>query len=235
MREKAVLLLSSGIDSAVNLARGRDKIILALTFAYGQKAADRELFYARRLAAFYKIAHQIIELPFYYGDKSSALTGEEKSVPELAGLEEAGEKTADQVWLPNRNGVFINIAAARAESLGAGWVIFGANAEEAKTFPDNSKAFIRAANRALYFSTRGKVKLKSYTVDFNKPEILRSALLLNLPLDLIWSCYHGAEQMCGKCESCLRLTKGAEQAGFSRKDLAAFNFLKGENHENRLS
>ena len=76
--------------------------------------------------------------------------------------------------------------------------------------------------------TRGKVKVKSYTIDFKKPEILRSALLLKIPLPLIWSCYEGAKQMCGKCESCLRLINGAGKAGFSRRDFAGFNFQPGE-------
>ena len=62
------------------------------------------------------------------------------------------------MWVPNRNGVFIAIAAAFAESLGADLVVTGFNAEEAATFPDNSAAFAAAATESLRFSTANGVR-----------------------------------------------------------------------------
>src|SRR5439155_35646 len=59
---------------------------------------------------------------------------------------EMSERSAKAVWVPNRNGCFIEIAAAHAESMDAERLITGFNREEAATFPDNSKAYVGAVN-----------------------------------------------------------------------------------------
>ena len=92
-------------------------------------------------------------------------------------------------------------------------VIAGFNAEEAVTFPDNSPAFISAANKALSYSTLSRVQVLSPTSDLNKTEIVRLGMEIDAPLDLVWSCYEGGEVMCGVCESCMRLRRALVSAG----------------------
>ena len=118
-------------------------------------------------------------------------------------------KTADAVWVPNRNGVLIHLACAFAESTGASSVLVGFNREEAATFPDNSMAFMDSVNASLGYSTRGKVRLDSLTADFDKREIVAAlrGLTKPFPFELVWSCYFAGEIPCGKCESCQRFAR----------------------------
>jgi 7-cyano-7-deazaguanine synthase len=115
--------------------------------------------------------------------------------------------------VPNRNGVFLAVAAAWAEALHADEVVAGFNAEEAASFPDNSVEFVRAYNRSLRLSTRNGVEVRSYTARLRKPAIVRLGLKIGAPLDLIWCCYDGGGRMCGRCESCFRFIRGVSEAG----------------------
>ncbi len=211
-RLKTVVLLSGGLDSSANLAIADhfDRPVLALTVDYGQRAAVPEIRASRLLAEYYGVPHQVLDLKWLGGLGGSALTESSIGVPEpdSARLDDlkAASETAKAVWVPNRNGVLINAAAAVAESTGAQQVVVGFNKEEAATFPDNSSQFLGTANLALKYSTAGKVKLACYTDMMVKSEIVEA--LRNLPkpfpFELVWSCYHGGEKMCGKCESCKR-------------------------------
>ncbi len=117
------------------------------------------------------------------------------------------------VWVANRNGVFLNIAASFAEALGYPEVVVGFNLEEAATFPDNSAAYLEAVNAAFSFSTLSGVKAVSYTTDWDKTRILREALALELPLDMVWSCYEAGPERCWRCESCKRSERALLAAG----------------------
>lgn len=218
---KSIVLLSGGLDSAVSLAHAlrETEVVLALTFDYGQQAAEPEKKAAASLAEHYGVRHRVIELSFLKEITRTALVCREQNLPEPAPGEldnpEASSAGAIQVWVPNRNGVFINIAAAFAEALGCERVVTGFNREEAATFPDNSPGFVEALNEALSFSTLNKVKAVSYTQRLDKVEIVRLGMKLNVPFQYVWSCYRGDERMCGRCESCRRFWRATEAAGLN--------------------
>ncbi len=217
-RKKSVVLLSGGLDSAANLAfcREHDDPVLALTFRYGQKAASREAEAAAALCARYDVPHEVVELPWLGRLGGSALTQGNLIVPEIGvdRLDDARvtRETAKAVWVPNRNGIFINVAAAYAERRGAEQVVVGFNREEAATFPDNSEAFLERATAALAYSTLAKVRVFSYTSKWDKREIVArlEGLPLSFPYDKIWSCYEGGAVPCGKCESCQRYKRATQ-------------------------
>jgi 7-cyano-7-deazaguanine synthase len=121
-------------------------------------------------------------------------------------------ETAEAVWVPNRNGVFVNIAAAFAESLGADTIVAGFNKEEAATFPDNSQEFVAVENAALQYSTRKHPLVVSYTIELGKAEIVDLGRSIGAPICDIWSCYHGGPEHCWQCESCARLERALRQA-----------------------
>ncbi len=216
-----VILLSAGLDSTVALAEflHSGEQAVALTFNYGQRAAKQEIARAEQLAVYYGIQHVKIDLPFLAAVTHTALVNPAEDVPlvssdELDQILSVTLGTAEKVWVPNRNGLFINIAAAYAESLGYGYVVAGFNAEEAVTFPDNSPQFVAATNQALGLSTLNQVQVISPTQNLNKMEIVEHGAKLQIPWHLIWSCYHGATTMCGECESCQRLKRALSAQGY---------------------
>jgi 7-cyano-7-deazaguanine synthase len=224
MAAGAICLLSGGLDSTVALALAREQgpVALALTADYGQRAAAREVERAGRIAAHFAVAHRVLELPFFKSLPGGALLDRAAELPRVdrgalergaAGPTRELEESAARVWVPNRNGVLIEAAAAFAEASGAALVIVGFNREEASTFPDNSIDYMAAMNAALRFSTRGKVRLESPTAPLDKVEIVRAALRLRVPLDLVWPCYEGGEAPCGACESCQRFRRAVDRAG----------------------
>lgn len=211
-----ITLLSGGLDSVVATAMVREslRVAVALTFDYGQRAAKREIATAQRFCEQWDIPHQVIALPWLAGLGNSALTQYTQAVPHLqtAQLDDlpATTQSAAQVWVPNRNGVFLNVAASLAEARGVEWLVAGFNREEAATFPDNSPQYVEAANRALHYSTNGKVAVISPTQAMVKKEIVAWARDHALPLDQIWPCYEGGEHWCRKCESCLRFLRATD-------------------------
>lgn len=210
--ERAVTLLSGGIDSYLSTALARDhhEVVLALTFQYGQRASAQETKAAKKIAQYWRTKHEVVELPWLKNLGENALTHFEQRLPRFHDLEKLKskretERSAEAVWVPNRNGVFLNIAAAYAETLGAEWIITGFNREEATTFPDNSLDYVHRLNRALELSTLFfPPKVKSYVQAMDKKEMVVKLVELDLPLDFFWSCYEGKEKMCGTCESCAR-------------------------------
>jgi 7-cyano-7-deazaguanine synthase len=214
----SIVLLSGGLDSVVCLkqARHETRVELALTFDYGQKAAFREIDCAKQICRKFKVPHQLVELDWLKQITQTALVNRRSKIPEP----EQGDldknpaaDTARDVWVPNRNGVFLNISASFAEALGGELIVAGFNAEEARAFPDNSPQFVDSVNRSLQHSTLSHPQVISYTQDLTKKEIVELGIRIGAPLDLIWSCYHGGKKMCGRCESCVRTKRAFEASG----------------------
>jgi len=213
--KQAVLLLSSGLDSAANLALGRVlfEIKLALSIDYGQKSAAQELRHAAALSRYFGIEHVVLSFPGFSevlaAGRGGALLDQGASIPRPDSLDDLSvtQKTAKQVWVPNRNGFFINVAATLAESRGLDALVVGFNREEAATFPDNGPEFMRAATEALRYSTQNQVEVMSATVGMNKLEIVQALSKAAFPFEMLWSCYRNEAVHCGKCESCLRLER----------------------------
>lgn len=209
-----IVLLSGGLDSTVALALylEKDAVNLALTFDYGQRANEKEVLAARKIAEYYDIAHRIVPLPFLREQTHSALVNRSADLPSLGidelDLQGVTKQSASQVWVPNRNGLFLNVAAVFAENMGEpSNIITGFNKEEAATFPDNSLEFIDALNQCFNYSTQEKVNVVSPTSLLTKADIVKEGLRLQVPFEHIWSCYESKEKICGQCESCQRLKR----------------------------
>lgn len=207
--KKAIILLSAGLDSLTALSEARKEFSIAgaLTIDYGQRAAKKEIAMAKKIAAHYQIKHLVIKLPWYKKIINSSLVNRKAKVPQIKNAKAGNLQSALAVWVPNRNGLFLNIAAAYAESFGADTIVAGFNKEEAATFPDNSLAFCKAATVALGYSTQNKVKVKNYFFNKNKKQIYAIAVKNKAPLQYVWPCYHGRRKMCGTCESCQRFLR----------------------------
>ena len=201
--KKTIILLSGGLDSLVCLGVCKEEynIELALTFDYGQKSAKYEIEASKKLSKFYGIEHQIIKLPFLESITNTALVSDIK-IPEK---NLKTQSSANEVWVPNRNSLFLNIAASYADSYNYTHIIFGANKAESATFPDNSKNFVEKITECFKYSTLCNPEVVAPLIKLEKEEIVKLALEQNLPLELTRSCYNNNKKNCGKCESCTHL------------------------------
>lgn len=214
--EGAVVLLSGGLDSTVALAETltRKPVACALTFDYGQRAFKNELKATQAITGHYGVPHRVIPLPWLAALLPQALTP--ISVLESQGIEEKKAATeaelfdVNRVWVPNRNGLFLNIAACFAEAMKVNTIVFGANAEEGVDFPDNTPAFRDKLSEVFAFSTLTGVQVETPVGHLDKTQIIQRGLELKVPFQLIWSCYEGTETQCGQCPSCVRV-KNAQQ------------------------
>ena len=216
--EKAVVLLSGGLDSSTVLAMALEKgyEVIALTFNYGQRHG-RELESAKNVARHYGISeHVVMDLGLGSFVKSS-LTDESEAIPQGRTRSEIGSGIPS-TYVPGRNLVFLSIASSLAESLGASAVFIAANSVDFSGYPDCTPEFIEAFQRTLDVGTKaGKegrpVKVLAPIIRFSKAEIVREAVRLRVPLELTWSCYRGGAKACGRCDSCMLRLQGFAEAG----------------------
>ncbi len=185
MNKTAIVLLSGGLDSLISLdmAIKEMEVKLALTFNYGQIAFEDELNASSTIAKQHGIAHKVIELPFLI---------------EMLDLNE--------VWVPNRNGLILNIAGCYADKYGYDYIIFGANKEEGLEFSDNSVEFLEIADNFLNYSTLKKPKIYSPLRHLNKTQIINLGIKNKVDFTMLKSCYNAekttGKKHCGICKSC---------------------------------
>lgn len=205
-KRKSIILLSGGLDSTVSatIAAKKTRPLFALTFDYGQRAARMEIRVSRKISKALHIPHRTVKIPFFKTFKNIALLRSQKK-PSVQSLSRIRD-----VWVPNRNGLFINIAACYAEYHKVDLIVSGFNREEAEEFPDNTPQFIAAINHSLMFSTLRNVKVVSFVSHYTKAQIYRLGLKYRAPLQHVYSCYLGRTKMCGECVSCRRLQKSMQ-------------------------
>ena len=216
----AVVLLSGGLDSAVALAaaRGDGFRCHALTFAYGQRHAV-ELDAARRVAAAGgAVEHRVFTLDLRaFG--GSALTAD-LDVPRDRGDDEM-TSGIPITYVPARNTVFLSLALAWAETLGAFDLYIGVNAVDYSGYPDCRPEFTRAFEQLANLATkagvenRGRFQVHTPLIDLSKAEIIRLGAAHGVDFRLTHSCYDPAPDgaACGRCDSCRIRRDGFHAAG----------------------
>lgn len=214
---KAVVLLSGGLDSctAAAMARAEGFDLYALTVAYGQRHAV-ELEAARRVAAALGVARHVelqIDLAAFGG---SSLTGSGPVPKDRA----VGEPGIPSTYVPARNAVFLALALAWAEVLGATDIFIGVNAVDYSGYPDCRPEFIAAFERAAALATKAGIEGARFTIhapliSLTKGEIIRRGLALGVDYGLTSSCYDPGPggTPCGHCDSCAFRARGFAEAG----------------------
>ena len=217
---KAVLLLSGGVDStttaAIALHEGFD--VHALSVRYGQRHAV-ELEAARRVAEQLGIRrHVIVDLDLRaFG--GSALTAD-VPVPKDTPLDEIGARIP-ATYVPGRNTIFLSLALAWAETLGARDIFFGANALDYSGYPDCRPEYLEAYARMADLATRAgveegaRLRIHAPLLRLTKAEIVSRGVALGLDYGMTSSCYDPAPDgaACGRCEACILRLKGFAEAG----------------------
>ncbi len=213
---RAVVLLSGGLDSATALAIAkRDGFApYALTFRYGQRHAV-EIAAARRIAAHIGVADHVVTEIDLRSFGGSALTDAGIDVPKRRSAKEMAEGIP-VTYVPARNTIFLSFALAWGEVIGASDIFVGVNAIDYSGYPDCRPEFIRAyesmANLATKAGVEGQTRLRIRTplISLSKAEIIRTGLELGVPYRETVSCYDPSDrsEACGACDSCLLRIKG---------------------------
>jgi len=214
----AVCVCSGGIDSTVaaTIASQEGYELHFFHASYGQRAEKSEKEAVEKIAAYLGAKElKFVEIPFLKELGSSSLTDITREVPvaEEVNLE---EKETPSTWVPCRNLILLATASAYAEVASADAIFVGFNAEEARSYPDNEKEFVRRYNLVLKKAVASfcpPPTVKAPLVDLFKPDIIRKGIEVEAPLQLTYSCYLGAEKHCGICESCLHRRRGFKEAG----------------------
>jgi 7-cyano-7-deazaguanine synthase len=216
-RPRAVVLLSGGLDSSTVAAIAREEgfEVYALTVQYGQVHA-REVEAARAVAAALGAAHHV-ELPLdLRAIALSALTG----TGEIPKDRPIDPHEIPSTYVPARNTIFLALALAWAESLGARDIYIGVNALDYSGYPDCRPDYLAAFERLAGLATRAGVGGAAYRVhaplvDLSKGEIIGRGLALGVDYALTHSCYDPAPDghPCGRCDSCTLRAKGFADAG----------------------
>lgn len=181
---KTILLLSGGLDSVALLyhLNGCKCGLRCLGFNYGQRHVA-ELRLAKEHCGRLGVPFSIIELYRLDGlfARSTLTDGEGSKI------------------IPNRNAVFVHIAASIAASTGFDTVAIGCNADDRKDFPDCRKEFLKTLNESLDKAETG-VQLIAPFGGMTKRQIVQLANENGWPVKDSLSCYIGTN--CGKCDAC---------------------------------
>ena len=218
--QKAVCLLSGGLDSATCLALARRDgyECYALSFDYGQRHRV-ELEAAARVAACLGAARHVVARIGLDEFGGSALTAD-LAVPKGRALDDMGHGIP-VTYVPARNTIFLSFALAWAEVLESSDIFIGVNALDYSGYPDCRPEFIEAYERMANLATKSGVEGRTHVeihtplIRLSKAEIVRLGAELGVPFGLTHSCYDplAGGRPCGQCDACLLRRKGFEEAG----------------------
>jgi 7-cyano-7-deazaguanine synthase len=227
--ERAVVLLSGGLDSATAsaLARREGWALYGLTVKYGQVHAC-EINAARRVAQALGFTRHIevdVDLKQFGG---SSLVGD-GPIPQR----EPGSPTFDarsstlappnsvpSTYVPARNTVMLSLALSWAEALEASRIVMGVNAIDYSGYPDCRPEFIAAFDYLATLATRAGTlghapRVWAPLQHLSKAAIIRAGLALGVDYGLSHSCYNPgpAGEPCSRCDSCQIRAQGFADAG----------------------
>ena len=211
----ALVLSSGGVDSTTCLGIAVDKYgaenVSAVSIIYGQKHS-REVDAAKKVAEYYGVAHYDLDLSeiFKYSN-CSLLKQSTDEIPEGSYSEQINKSETGVVstFVPFRNGVMLSAVAALALSIYPGQeteIFIGAHADDAagNAYPDCSKAFTDAMALAIDEGSDHKVHVVAPLVEWNKAQVVKKGLELDVPYHLTTSCYNGGQKACGvHCATCM--------------------------------
>ncbi|MBP9838073.1 MAG: 7-cyano-7-deazaguanine synthase QueC [Proteobacteria bacterium] len=220
MNNKAVVLLSGGLDSTTVLAYACNKNfeIYAISFDYGQKN-KYELEKSAIIAKEYQVKEHKkvkIDLSIFSG---SSLTSDIE-VEKNRSLEDIGEGIP-LTYVPARNTIFLAYALGLADSISATDIFIGVNAVDTSGYPDCRPEFIKAFQNLANLATRvgvenkDKIKIHAPLQNLNKAEIIKLGLSLNVNYSLTNTCYDPSPEgiACGTCDACILRKNGFAEVG----------------------
>lgn len=214
---RAVVLLSGGLDSATVLAmvRAQGYESHAVSVAYGQRHAAELQASERVAAALGAASHRTMHVNLD-AIGGSALTDAAIAVPQDGVI----DNTIPVTYVPARNTLFLALALGLAEVCEARDLFIGVNAVDYSGYPDCRPAFVQAFERLANLATRAGVEGRPFRVhapliDMSKADIIRAGLRLGVDYAMTVSCYQATDdgRACGRCDACRLRREGFDSAG----------------------
>ena len=215
-KERAIVLASGGLDSAVCLAEAvRQFDVALLHINYGQRTEARELQAFHALADHYDVGTEdrlVVDISYLKAIGGSSLVEESMTVE--TGLPSEGQQVPS-TYVPFRNAHILCVGMSWAEVTGATALFIGAVEEDGSGYPDCRQEFYDKFEATADAGTRPetRVAIRTPLITMNKAAIVKRGLQLEAPLHLTWSCYTDSDAACGVCESCRLRLRGFELAG----------------------
>jgi 7-cyano-7-deazaguanine synthase len=191
------------------LVKRKNKNPTVLTYSYGQKHSKEIDFAKDQVRIVGCKDHRIVNLsPLTAAFESSALISENIEIPDINSVKGDPQPST---YVPNRNMIFLSIAAAFAETLQVSDIYYGAQAHDLYGYWDTTPDFLERINSLLSLNRKSKINVQAPFVNRSKADVLRLGLELKVDYGRTWSCYGGNEHACGKCPTC------AERLGAFKK------------------
>ena len=210
----SVAIVSGGMDSVTllhYLVKVEKKEPAVITFVYGQKH-DKEIAYARLQTEHLGCRHHLVlDLsglrPLF---AQSALVARGVEIPDA--LDVLGDPQP-ATYVPNRNMIFLALAAAYAETNGVSNVYYGAQRHDIYGYWDTTPQFLAQLNQVYHLNRKTPLQIMAPFVDYAKTDILRTGLQLGVDYSQTWSCYRGEEIACGRCPTCAERLNAFKELG----------------------
>jgi len=211
--KKALCVMSGGMDSTLSayMMKNEDYEIIAVHFNYDQRTEAKELECFHNICDALSVKEKyVLNLDFFKQLGASALTDKNIDVP-IGGVEIGVPVT----YVPFRNGIFLSMTAAIAEKEGAEVISIGVVEEDSSGYPDCRESYIKSMQESINLGTKEdtNIEIKMPLVHLQKSQIVQESLVLNVPLELTWSCYKNETKACGVCDSCRLRLAGFTKAG----------------------
>lgn len=198
-----VAIVSGGMDSVTllhHLVKNEGRRPAVITFIYGQKH-HKEITLAQWHA-------EMLNCPDYVAldlrglrplFAASALVNGDQAIPDI---NEVQGDPQPATYVPNRNMIFLALAAAYAETHGVADIFYGAQAHDMYGYWDTTPQFLESLNQVYRQNRKTPVQIKAPFVNYTKTDVLRAGLKLGVDYGATWSCYEGGVAACGHCPTC---------------------------------
>lgn len=198
-----IAIVSGGMDSVTMLhylVKQLNRKPAVLTFTYGQKHI-KEIESAKYQCELLKCEmHEVVDTSFLVpAFASSALVSDAISIPDIVSVQGNPQPAT---YVPNRNMIFLSIAAAFAETLKAKEIAYGAQAHDMYGYWDTTPEFLEKINSVFSLNRKERIQIIAPLVNFSKSDVLKLGLELGVDFANTWSCYQGGDLACGVCPTC---------------------------------
>jgi 7-cyano-7-deazaguanine synthase len=210
---KAIVICSGGADSTVALHKVWSEAddLHVLAFNYGQRHV-KELECVKEQCSTLALSEKlhIVDLRSVIPGQSTALVNGRIAVPHV---QQVLGDPQPFTYVPNRNMIFLSVAAGWAEDLGFDTVAYGAQRHDIYGYWDTTIMFVEAVQSVLELNRKNPIQLYAPLIGYSKTDVIREGLRLGIDFSLTWSCYNGQEEACGICPTCTERLNAFRELG----------------------